>query len=265
MDMKTILLDIGGTYIKRSDGRQFPALSSGSRGEVADALRKAIGPLAGVDGIGVAVPGPFDFRNGIFLMRHKYASVYGESFRALAKVPDSIPVKFHHDVNTLLLGAMKMLGLEGDDVAIVTLGTGLGFGHAVSGQVQYSPGGSPAVSLWNRPLPDGGILEDELSAGGICRAYSRASGRKCRSALSVSRMAYAGNPEALKVYEDLGARLGGVIKGLSHELSIQTLLLGGQISGSMSLMETPLRDALPGIRIMQAPENAVFEGLKSLF
>lgn len=265
MATKTILLDIGGTFIKRSDGRQFPACSGGSKGDISDAIRKAVGPLRGVGGVGIAIPGPFDYKRGIFLMKHKYASVYRESFRSLAKLPASIEVKYHHDVNALLLGALKLLNLSDKSVALVTLGTGLGFGYAIGGQVQYAPDGSPAMSLWNMPAPGGGILEDELSARGICDAYTSATGEPSRSSLAVARMAYSGNPNAIDVYGRIGRRLGEVLFPILKELGIDTLLMGGQISKSLSLMSESMQDRLPGVQILSVPDASVFVGLASLF
>lgn len=265
MDTKMILLDVGGTYIKCNDGRQIPAHSNGTKGDIADALRKAIGPLAGVTGIGVAIPGPFDYDRGIFLMKHKYAEAYGERFSVLAKLPARIPVKFHHDVNALLLGAIKLLGLQNSSTALVTLGTGLGFSYAIDGRVQYGPDGSPVRNLWNLPVDGGGILEDELSARGICNAYTNATGEKSRSALAVARMAYAGNEAALQVYAALGRRLGEVLGPILKELGISTLLMGGQISGSLELMSGPLKEELEDVQIIKAPDNSVFAGLESLF
>lgn len=260
-----ILLDVGGTYIKRSDGHQVPARSAETRGDIADSIRKAIGPLAGVKGIGIAIPGPFDYERGIFQMKHKYAAVFGESFRALAKIPASIPIKFHHDVNALLLGAIKILGLQDKSTALVTLGTGLGFGYALDGRVQYGPDGSPAMSLWNRPVEGGGILEDEMSASGICNAFTRLTGEKSRSSLAVARMAYAGNEAAIEVYRGVGRRLGEVLAPILDKLGIGTLLMGGRVSGSLGLMSETLGAGLKGIRIEKAPEQSVFAGLESLF
>lgn len=260
-----ILLDVGGTYIKRSDGHQVPARSAETRGDIADSLRKAIGPLTRVQGIGIAIPGPFDYEHGIFLMKHKYAAVFGESFRALAKIPTSIPVIYHHDVNALLLGAIKILGLEGRSTALVTLGTGLGFGYALDGKVQYGPDGSPAMSLWNLPVQDGGILEDELSASGICNAFTRLTGERSRSSQAVARMAYAGNEAAMEVYRNVGRRLAEVLAPILDKNRIGTLLMGGRVSGSLGLMDETLSAGLKGIQILKAPEQSVFAGLMSLF
>ena len=64
MDTRTILLDVGGSYIKRQSGEPLPIPSDGSRDAIAAALRASIAP--GVERVGVAIPGPFDYRTGCF-------------------------------------------------------------------------------------------------------------------------------------------------------------------------------------------------------
>ena len=263
--MKTILLDVGGTFVKGSDGRQIPVHSDGSREEIASALKLAIGPLDDVSGVGVAIPGPFDYRGGIFLMRHKFAAVYGESFRALAQIPEAVPVKFLHDVNAPLAGAIRMLHLEQGNTALVTLGTGLGFSYALRGEVQCSSEGSPARSLWNAPAEDGGILEDRISARGIKAAYLLKTGDDSPSVADIARLSYAGDAAAIEVFAHLGDYLGKALQGIFQEMGIDSLLMGGQISKSLSLMLEPLQRRLDGVRILPVPEGAVFEGLSTLF
>lgn len=96
--MKKILLDIGGTFIKCSDGREVPIDSAGSRESIVASLREAV---ADYDCIRAAVPGPFNYETGCFLMKHKFAAVYDEYFQDIVGVKDC---KFVHDVNCLLLG-----------------------------------------------------------------------------------------------------------------------------------------------------------------
>lgn len=264
MASKTILLDVGGTFIKCSDGRKIPMPSAGSADDIAAALREAIGDTGGVKGIGVAIPGPFDYGQGTFLMRHKFASVYGRSFAELAGLPDSIPVKYLHDVNAPLIGAIQMLGLRDNNTALVTLGTGLGFSVALKGRVQYAGNGSPAVSLWDRPYGEG-ILEDIASARGIKAAYARLGGDSSLSARDIALRACDGEQHALETYLDMGSRLGKVLQEVAGEHQLDTVLFGGQISKSLQLFEEPLHEALGSVRIERAPEGAVFEGLSSLF
>ncbi len=262
--MKTILLDIGGTFIKRSDARQFPISSDGCREGIVSSIRRAIGPVGEWEGIGVAIPGPFDFRNGIFLMEHKFASVYGESFRELARIPDSIPLRFMHDVNAALQGNIRLLDLHEQNVALVTLGTGLGFSYALKGHIFTNEKGSPARGIWNLPY-EGGILEDFVSGRGIRVRYSRKTGDATQSALSIAQRAFAGEKAALEIYARTGAILGEALAPILDELKMDVFLMGGQISRSLELMKGSLQKALPGMPVIKAPEQAVFTGLGTLF
>ena len=259
------LLDVGGTFIKCADGRQVPIRSDGSREEIVSALKTALGPTEGLKGAAIAIPGPFDYVNGVFLMKHKFSAVYGASFRELTQLPESVALRFHHDVNILLRGAIRILGLERGNTALVTLGTGLGFSYALNGQVRYNELGSPARSLWNVPMDGGGILEDRISARGLRAAYAALTGDDTLSAHAIAQLAYGGEESALEVFSGLGDRLGEALEDIVHELRIDTLLMGGQISKSISLMLRPLQNRLEGVCILPVPEGAVFEGLSSLF
>ena len=122
-----LLLDVGGTFIKCSDGRCIPMPSAGTRDQIAAALRSAVRSLTSPSGtktaalpaptLAVAIPGPFDYERGIFLMRHKFAAVYGESFRALAGLPESVDLRFMHDVVAALEGSLS------DPAGLVRSGT----------------------------------------------------------------------------------------------------------------------------------------------
>lgn len=198
------------------------------------------------------------------MMKHKYASVYGESFRNLAELPETVSIKYMHDVNAPLLGAVRMLGLENENVALVTLGTGLGFSFALCGEVQAGETGGPVMGLWDRPW-NGGILEDRISARGICAAYAGSGVAPLPSVSAIAKAAYAGDSVALEVFAGTGDLLGKVLKPVADELHLDIILMGGQVSKSLSLMLEPLQAQLPGIKIQAAPEGAVFKGLESLF
>ncbi|MBR3074138.1 MAG: ROK family protein [Bacteroidales bacterium] len=264
MDTRMILLDVGGTFIKCDDGRQVPIVSGGSKQEIADALRQAVGDTAVLGRIGVAIPGPFDYRNGIFLMKHKFASVFGEDFRDIAGIPGTVEIKYEHDVTAVLRGAVRMMDLHDSNCALVTLGTGLGYACALHGEVQYDPSGSPSRSLWNQPW-ENGILEDILSGRGIRSAYAGKTGDCGQTAYTVAKLAYDGAAAAIETYREAGEVLGQALAHEVKELGLDTLLMGGQISKSLSLMLEPLQADLPGVRILPSPLGAVFEGLRSLF
>ncbi|MBQ9194449.1 MAG: ROK family protein, partial [Bacteroidales bacterium] len=180
------------------------------------------------------------------------------------RIPDSISIRFMHDVNAALQGNIRLLDLYGQNVALVTLGTGLGFSYALRGHIFTNEKGSPARGIWNLPY-GGGILEDFVSGRGIRVRYSRKTGDATQSALSIAKKAFAGEKAALENYAQTGAILGEALAPILQELKIDALLMGGQISRSLELMKTTLQNALPGMPIIKAPEQAVFTGLGTLF
>lgn len=258
------LLDVGGTFIKTPDSPPVSIPSDGSMQAIGSAIRKAIGPTGGLKGVGVAIPGPFDYENGIFRMEHKFAAVKDLSFRDLARLPENIPLRFHHDVNALLRGSLRMLELQKGVTALVTLGTGLGFSYAIDGDVQYNATGSPARNLWNLPYKRG-ILEDAVSARGLREAYARKTGDTTQSAYTIARKAYLGEFDAMEAYHEMGDTLGHALVEIRKEIPFDTLVFGGQISKSLDLIIHPLHYLLEGTAILAAPEGAVFEGLSKLF
>jgi glucokinase len=264
MDTSRILLDVGGTFIKCSDGRMVPIPSGGTEAQIAASLKQAIFTPEAPAEIGVAIPGPFDYREGIFLMKHKFAAVYGKKFADIAGLPKGSRLRFIHDVNAVLEGALAMNGLKDRNVALITIGTGLGFTYSVKGKVQYGPMLSPIRALYNVPYRSG-ILEDVVSARGIVNAYVERTGRTSESAYDIAMRAYAGEIEALEVYNGVGEALADVLPEMLDELGIDTLLMGGQISKSLNLIDRPLRNALEGISVEMAPDEAVFTGIDSLF
>ena len=218
-----LLLDVGGTFIKCSDGREIPIDSAGGREDIVASLREAVGNAAEV---AVAIPGPFDYANGVFLMKHKFASVYGESFADLA-AGESCRFKFIHDVNGMLLGALQNPEFARfGRVALITLGTGLGFAVSVNGKLQCNAAGSPAVPLYNRPYREG-IAEDYVSKRGIMRTWSELTGKPWPDGQTVKDVALS--PEGKEVFARTGAYLAEAASPLLTELGIECLLLGGQI------------------------------------
>lgn len=265
--MKTILLDVGGTFIKCSDGREIPIDSDGSREDIANSLKEA---LADAEKAAVAIPGPFRYSDGTFLMKHKFASVYGERFADLVRPAASRPgqgggcFRFIHDVNAMLLGEMASgVGKAYERVALVTLGTGLGFSMSLDGHLLMNELGSPLVPVYNLPF-GGGILEDYVSKRGFLRGYQGLTVKE------LAQRAGEGDRAALERFADRGTILASCIAPILKEYGIQCLLFGGQISRSYFLMAKTVEEGLRNVDSLQYAGpvqdigNATFNGLKTL-
>ncbi len=274
---RRLLLDVGGTFIKCADGRSVPIRSDGSRAEITASLQEAVWGPDGLGGpapeaVAVAIPGPFDYSEGVFQMRHKFAAVYGSSFRELAALPEGIPLRFIHDVNCMLLGALQQIPSGSRRVALVTLGTGLGFAYSIDGAVQFAPSGGPALSIWNRPYLDG-TAEDYASKRGFARVWTEVTGLpwpEGRSVKDLSDAARAGDGDALRTFEAVALHLAAAARTVLEETGVDRLLLGGQIAKSFELLEGGLRRGLDGLASLRhiGPiphlDSATFDGLLTL-
>ena len=255
-----LALDIGGTFIKsavfQNGGmiRQLPnqpSCSAGSREEIASAIQAVIRQAGAIDGIAVSFPGPFDYRNGQFLMEHKFAAVKDVFFADLA---GSIPAHFIHDANAFLLGELLHGAGRGfQRVGGITLGTGLGAALVINGELQIKFPGSPAeqVSLWNQPYRDG-IVEDYVSARALLKDFPGMDGKMLEDA------AVAGNRQARLAWQQYSADLYQILPGWKSRLAAEVIVVGGQLAKGLFLgIEVP---GELNIRFSELGEDAALWG-----
>ncbi len=262
---KTVLaIDAGGTYLKAClfDGgapltetaASFAVDSSGELEPIRQAYRAMLGEMRAradaleleIVGVAVDTPGPFDYRNGVSLMKHKYTAMYGVPLRPwYREVLGDVEVRFLHDSHAFILGALEQAP-KSRNIAGIMLGTGLGFALMNDGRALITEAGSPQVSIYARPFR-GGIAEDIISAGGIVNAYAKKTGTLLGGAKAVADRAEAGDADALAVHTELGEAIGELIHDIIAEQGSEVLFLGGQISRSFELFAYPLEKALSDI------------------
>ena len=287
---RIILLDVGGTFVKSSLGiackgaveetfEYTPISSDGSAEEISSAFRSAVSgqmdkaKAAGyeISAVCVAIPGPFDYHEGIFMMKHKFAAVYGKSFREI--LGDTITAEtrlaFVHDVNGVLLGALTSIpGLKEGNVAITTFGTGLGFAYSMNGKIMESDNGSPEKGLWDLPYM-GTILEEYVSRRAILRFYAGLGGElgEGEDVKEISLRAREGDEKALEAFRTAGRHYAEGAKELIDSLNIRHILFAGQIAKSFDLMENAIREGLGEaveLTVLEDIQGTVLTGIASL-
>lgn len=264
-------MDIGGTSIHAAlvadDGAvcelpsvavdSSPAATPGAIVETfAAPIRAAWGRF---DRVGICIPGPFDYRNGVSLMTHKFRSLHGIDLRAalIAAVPalDGMEIVFRHDANSFLLGEIRFGVLKGAQRAgAMTLGTGLGAAFYADGHVFENELGSPApeVTIWKTPYRDG-CVEDYVSGRAVVEKYRGLQPGFAPSggAKAVEEAATAGDAAARRVYSEFGADLGTILIPWCQRLKPEAIVLGGQVAKGFALFGDELRKALgapcPGV------------------
>lgn len=212
-----------------------------------DAVTDHVGPDH-VDGIGIAMPGPFHYAAGIgyFAGNAKFTALYGvdvgQALRAALRHPR--PIRFLNDATAFAVGAAPAQG----NVVGVTLGTGLGSAFLRDG-IPAIDGDDvpPHGSLWHLPFREG-IADDHVSARWLtARIRQRLDG--IDSVVAAAEAARAGNWTAITIFADYGDNLGTILSPWVERFGAVTVMLGGRICGAFDLFGPALRRHLPATRI----------------
>jgi glucokinase-like ROK family protein len=234
------------------DVRQGPEVVIGRALEMVGKLRAA-DTAGGLAGAGAGVPGPVSFAEGVpvsppimpgwnhFPVRDAFASELG------------CPVLVDNDVNIMALGE-KHAGIARsvDDFLFVKIGTGIGCGIVVGGEVYRGVSGS-AGDIGHIRVDDAGptcqcgntgCLEAFFGGSALARD-ALAAARSDRSpeltallerhgrltAADVAAAAAAGDPVSVGMIRDGGRRVGQVLAGLVSFVNPGLIVIGGGVAG----------------------------------
>ena len=195
---------------------------------------------AGVEtlyGVGIGVPGYIDMRAGIIVGAANLPGFEGFPIRDEIQRHLGTPIILENDANAAALGEMWMgAGRDVKDMILLTLGTGIGGGIIIDGQVLRGTQGMAGEFGHMTVFPDGnpcgcgnyGCLEKHASATAIA-AMGRMMHfqRDISTAADVFELAKAGNPRAKMVFEAMGRALGIALASLMNVFNFPLYVLSG--------------------------------------
>jgi glucokinase len=256
-------IDIGGTktFALAVDEQGVPLASArtptatGSiRRFVASAVaaaRTVTGELglepAELDSIGVGVPGQVDPVAGT--VRHAVNLDLGPHPVPLAAhLRDALgtPIHLENDVNAATLGVARMFPEAPDDLAFLSVGTGIAAGIVLGGQLRRGFHGV-AGEIGHLPVdPAGercecgrrGCLEVVASGAALARRWPVEDGRS--AAEELFRAAAGGHPVARSIVEDVSGHLADAVVLLALTVDAGLVVLGGGVTE----VGTPLLDSV---------------------
>ena len=281
VDPCVLVYDVGGSHISAAvcykQGFRLGTVvranlpeeqSSAAFVEVLHSLGKqASEGIDGVEGAELAMPGPFDYVQGISWMKHKMPYLYGVNLSEALAAPfgwKATQVRFLNDAAAYLLGEVGAGAARGvKRVVVFTLGTGVGSGFAVDGKVvTEGKGVPPGGEIWNVPY-EGGIVEDKISTRALQSSYKERTGQE-REVASIAHYATGGEPASIAVFEGFGKTLGIALKRLLADFAPDVVVLGGGISRSAHLFLPAMKAQLEGVRfevrIAELGDNAPLAG-----
>jgi glucokinase len=195
---------------------------------------------------GFGIPGIFNLKEQKIYQSPNYSDLDGFDLRPAIARHIKAPFWIDNDANIAAYGEYRCGAGKGvRHLLLLTLGTGVGSGVVVDGELLHGSCGYAAEMGHIVVNPDGercncgshGCLETEAAAGPIVRNYRGLTGsRDSLTAEEVGRRAKKGEAAARKSFERAGYYLGIGLGIAINLLNPETILLGGGVMESGDLI-----------------------------
>ena len=226
-------------------------------GDMCDAIEQMLAKYrksATLLGIGIGVPGIIDMKTG--MVRESPNLPDWKDYPVLDEIEQRLKttVILENDANVAALGE-KWLGAakDYDDMAMLTLGTGVGGGLVLHGSIWHGMNGMAGEFGHTTVEPEGhpcgcgnrGCLEQYASATAVVRMakemiaadssseLARAAHSDAEfSAKSIYNLAIQGDEDARTIYRRVGRCLGIVLSSMVNSLNLPIYVIGGGVSSA---------------------------------
>ena len=183
-------------------------------------------------GLSVACPGPLDSKNGIILNTPNLKLFRNYALKEKLREHFNCKISIENDANLFALGEWSLAHQEEKVFIGVTLGTGLGFGFILNGEMFVGKNGMAAE--YGISSCEWGVWESR-----ICLEYVKSSIEKIYgdriSPRIIQKYAIDGDPKAKAIFDEFGANLGIVLSHTINMLDPGAIVLGGGLSKAFSV------------------------------
>jgi len=228
-------------------------------GDMCDAIQQLVQKNQGVGsllGIGIGVPGIIDMETG--MVRESPNLPDWADYPARDEIEKRLKTRviLENDANSAALGECWLGAARNlKDMAMLTLGTGVGGGLIMGGRIWHGMSGmanefghitvEPAGALCG--CGNRGCLEAYASATAVVRMAREAAGNGSGAALSraaasaelssktVYDLAIQGDDAARKVFARVGSALGIVLSSLVNAFNLPMYVVGGGVSSAWEI------------------------------
>jgi glucokinase len=218
-----------------------------------------------IGGIGLGIPGLLDLEHGLTLFLPNLPGQWrGVPVRKELSKASGLPVAIINDARAATLGEWKFGAGRGVECcALYTLGTGIGGGLIINGQLYLGLGGAAGelghISVdFNGPrcnCGSRGCIEAIASGPAIAAAGMRAVVQgtttrittMCEGDLNritpelIYQAAFAGDAVAREIYEQAGRAIGYGIANVVIALTPRHVIIGGGVAAAGDLILEPIR------------------------
>ena len=229
--------------------------SSESKNSILESWVKAIlksvqnNKLKTLAGIGFAMPGPFDYLNGIAWFDknvNKFQKLYGVDVKTellqRLDLPDDFPIRFLNDASSFAVGEANVEpASKFNQIIALTIGTGFGTTFIKNGLPVAGVDGIPEDGfLYHVPFQKS-IADEYFSTRWFLNEYKRQTGKEITGVLELSKLAKK-EPKTKELFSAFGKNLGGFLVPWIQKFNANCIVLGGNISKSLPLFEKEMKN-----------------------
>ena len=194
-----------------------------------------------VYGLSIACPGPLDSKNGIILNTPNLKLFRNYALKDKLREHFNCKISIENDANLFALGEWSLAHQEEKVFIGVTLGTGLGFGLILNGEMFLGKNGMAAeygISSCER-----GVWENKICLKHLRSEIEKVYGEKL-SPRVVQKYAIDGDYKANEIFNDFGRNLGIVLSHTINMLDPGVIVLGGGLSKAFNVYKDALSKSI---------------------
>ncbi|RED47512.1 ROK family protein [Seonamhaeicola aphaedonensis] len=219
-----------------------------------------------VSGIGFAMPGPFDYANGISLFsgqNGKYEHTYGIDVKNMLtdflNLKEPLKIRFINDASAFALGEAKFGSAKtNNSILSITLGTGFGSAFIKNGVPVVNGNEVPKGGcLWHLPF-ENATADDYFSTRGLIERFEQKTGHKCKGVKDIVDLCGT-NSDAKQLLEDFGEKMASFLHPWVRKSKVETVVFGGNISRAYQFFGKSLKSYLNSVDL---PVNIIVSQLK---
>ena len=192
-------------------------------------------------GLGIASPGPLDTNEGVILNTPNLTIFKNFHISKYFKKKSGYDVIIENDANLFSLGEWYAHYQEFNVVVGVTIGTGLGFGLIVNGQLFKGANGF-AMEYGLSPF-EWGECEKNVCIKYIKDKSKELYGEEIKPII-LEEYYKSNDKKAIKIYDDFGSNLGIVLSHVINMLDPNVISLGGGLSKAFDCFKQSMFESI---------------------
>lgn len=232
-------------------------------------------PANELAGVAFAMPGPFDYVNGIGLFKgnDKFEDLYNVNVSSSLQeiLGLNLDFRFINDATAFAVGETWSGSVAGiNNVIGITLGTGFGSAFMEDGIPVIDDTRVPENGcLWYLPYKNG-IADDYFSTRWFTKSYESMTGEELKGVKQISERV-ATDAVAKLLFEEFGNNLGAFMAKWVKNFSAKAIVIGGNQVKGYDLFGPSMESALlkegtsPAIHLSVLMEDAALLGAARLF